>query len=60
MSQLSETDADFMIGKSNHSADAEARENITSRGNILNNTNETTKVDSRQLDMDTPEKNPCQ
>ena len=57
LSQLSESDADFMIGQSNHTAEAESRENMTSRGNILNNTNDTTQVNYPQVDMHILEKN---
>ena len=57
LSQLSESDADFMIGRSNQSAEAKVEENSTRRGNSLNNTNDTTQANYPQVDMHTLEKN---
>ena len=54
---MSESDADFVIGRSNHSAEAEGRENMTSSGNFLDNTNDTTQVSYPQVDMHTLKKN---
>ena len=56
LSQLSEFDADFIIGQSNHSAEAEGIKNMANRANSLNNTNDTSQANYPQVDMYTLEK----
>ena len=57
LSQSGESEADLMIGKINHKAKAGSRENTTSWGNILNNTNDTNQFTYPKVDMHTLEKN---
>ena len=55
-SQLNESDADLMIGQSNHEVQTESRANAA-HGNIsLNDTNNPTQVSGSQVDMHTLEK----
>ena len=54
-SQLSESDADFMVGQSNHDAQTEKRASASGSGTFLNNTNNATQVKGTQVAMHTLE-----
>ena len=51
------SDTDFAIGQNNHETQAENRNNAVEENFTLNNTNNSTQVDSSQVDMHTFEKN---
>ena len=56
-SQLDESNANFMIGRSNHEIQAESRTNMADRGIPSNNMKGPVQVKSPQLDMYTLEEN---
>ena len=56
-SQLSESDADFMTGESNHEAQASNRFNAIDEGTSSNKITDLVQVNSPQVDMRTLEEN---
>ena len=57
LSQLSEPDANFVIGQSNHEIQTKSRVNVADREAPLKNTNDTTQINGPQVDIHTLEKN---
>ena len=57
LSQLRESDIDFMIRKNNHEAQTESRTNAIGESISLNNTNNASQVGGSQVDMHTLEEN---
>ena len=57
LSQLSESNAGFMVGQCNHEAQFESRANTVDRNTSLNDTNDPTQVNSPLVVMHTLEKN---
>ena len=55
--QLDESDADFMIGQSNHEDQAGSKTNVVDIGISSNNMNDPIQVNSPQVDMHTLEEN---
>ena len=55
--KLGETDADFMIGLSNHETQTGSTTNVADRDTALIDTNDPTQLNSPQVDMHTLEKN---
>ena len=56
-SQLSDSNANFLIGQKDHEAQIESRANTADRDNSSNNTNCRNQVNGSQVDMQALEKN---
>ena len=57
LSQLSESDTDFMIGRNNHETHTESGTNTVEKNMTSNNANDPTQANSSQVDVHTLEKN---
>ena len=57
LSQLGESDADFMVGQSNHEARTDSRATAVDKNTYLNNTEGSNQVSCSQLDIHTLDEN---